>query len=122
MLVDLRDKFVAGVKKAQTVVVGLGEKLHAARAGKGIEGAEDLRGVSGKLFEQNACDAVCDLESAVVPVYQVEDKAVGRKITLVGDLPANLRVFLVVEIMRVVVKDGVVSKPRGLMHLKVKAN
>ena len=108
VLVDLRRELVAGIEEAQAVIIGLRQKLDTARPRKGIEGAEDFGRVCRKLFEQDARNAVSDLEPAVVFANQVQDKPVGRQVALVGDLSANLGVLAVVKIIAVVVKNGVV--------------
>ena len=54
----LVDKFVLRIQKAQTVIIGFAEKLHAAGVGQLFECGQYLRRKPFELFEQNACDAI----------------------------------------------------------------
>ena len=111
MLVDLLHELVAGIEKAQTVVIGLSQKLDAAGIGQGVEGAENFGAVLLELFQQNPGKAVGDLELPIVLPDQLEQQTVGRKITFVGHLSADGRVFVVVEIAFMAVEHRVVSQP-----------
>jgi hypothetical protein len=61
------------------------------------------------LFEQYAGDAIRYPESPLVLPYHLQEQSVGGKITLIGDLSANERVFLIVEIRMVIIEDRIVS-------------
>ena len=104
------------------MIVRLGQKLNTAGARQRVEGADDLRGVCEKLFQEDAGDTVCNFEPAVVSADKVENQAVGGEVTLVGDLSADFSVFAVIEIMLGIVKNGIVSQPTRLMNLKVKTD
>jgi hypothetical protein len=63
-----------------------------------------------QLLQQNARDAVGDLEPPLEPAYQLKDQTVGRKVALIGDLSADRRVLEIVEILMVAVKYRVVPE------------
>ena len=119
VLIDLLDKFVLRLQKAQAVIISFAEKFHTPCPGQGVECAYHFRRILLELLEQTAGYAVGNPEFAFVFIYQIQHKTVRRQVALVRHLSADKRVLMLVKIPVVAVKDGVVSKPDRLMDLKI---
>ncbi|HEY5141309.1 MAG TPA: hypothetical protein VIJ25_18650, partial [Methylococcales bacterium] len=120
VLVNLFDKFVTRIQKAQAVIIGLAEEFYAARLCERVKCTHYFRAVLVELLKQRAGDAVRNFESAFVPLYNIQQEPVCRQVAFIGDLAAYRRVFIVVKIVRAFIKDRIVPQPKGLMNLKIK--
>jgi hypothetical protein len=105
----LLQEFIAGIQEAQAVIVCLRQELHAPGLGQGVKSADYLGCVKLQLLKQRAGQAVRDPESSFMSAYQIQEQAIGRQITLVGNLPADKGILVVVKIAVVLVEYGVVS-------------
>jgi hypothetical protein len=74
-----------------------------------------------QLLQQYAGYAKGDLKPAPVFLDQVQQQQICRQVAFIGYFLADLLVFEIVEVIAVLVEDGVVPEPAGLMNLKVKA-
>jgi hypothetical protein len=122
VLANLLFEFAAGIKKTQTVIIGLRQKFHTAGSRERIECAYHLGGIFGKLFKQHAGYTVGYPEFTLMLFYQVQYESVCGKVAFICNLAANCPVLEIVKIPPVCVEDRIMSKSAGLMNLKVKTN
>jgi len=99
MLLNLFEKFIAGIKEAETVIVGFGDKLDASGFGQGIKGADDFGAVFLELFDDHAGDAEGNLKASFIAANHLQQKPVRGQVALVGDLAADGGVFEFVEVI-----------------------
>jgi hypothetical protein len=111
-----------GVEETEAVIIGLRQKFDMTGLGQGVKGTHHFRAIFLKLLENDACDTVSDLKSPVESAYDIQKKTIGGKVTFIGYLAANGRVFIFIEIVLTSVKYSVMSQPHGLMDLKVETN
>ena len=103
------------------MVVGLRQKLYTAGRCQLLKAGQNLRGIQLQLLQQNAGYAKGDLKPAPVFFDQFQQQQIRRQVAFLGYLFADLLVLSIVEVIAVLVEDGVVSESAGLMNLKVEA-
>ena len=111
-------------KRCQGVIVGFGQKLHAAGGGKGLERVNHLRSEPLELVQGAAGDGVSDLELPLVCTYELQHELVHGKIALLGHTAQDCAVGKVVVVMGIFadIKESVQAEPGGLMDLEIQAD
>jgi len=118
LLFYLLDEFVFGIQEAQAMVIGFTQELDAAGIGELPEGGNNL---GGKFFQLlKAILRLCcrKFEFAFVLFLSAPALNGWPADSICPRLSADLGVFVVVKIIRLIVENVIVSKPVGLMHLK----
>jgi len=75
-----------------------------------------------ELLERGPRDGIGDAEPPLVLTDGFEQHQIGREVAAVGDLAEDLRVFQIVEVVTVGIKDAVTSQAERLMHLEIKTD
>src|ERR1043166_7720135 len=104
------------------MVIGFGQKLHAAGTGQFNERIQHIWAPLFKLFKGCTTDGIAYSEFSPVLSDEVEHEFVRRQVTISRDLVKPLPVFLIVEIIVIVpnIEEGILLQAKWLMNLEIK--
>ena len=122
MVLYLRCELGWGVQRRQRVMAGFSEEVGAARRSTLLEQIYHIGRPTLHLLDGSTGDRKTDLESATVPLDQVEHQCGRWPVTLVGHLFHDRLIRFAVKVERIASEDRIAAKTKGLVDLKVEAD